>query len=467
MTTSTETGTRTLDQVGAWLSERLPALLAEHDVPAAAVAVSVGGEVVEAAAGVLSLATGVPATPDTVFQIGSITKVWTATLVLQLVDEGLVELDAPVRRYVPELRLGDESAAEAVTVRQLLCHTAGFEGDVFTDTGRGDDALERFLTELGDVVQLFAPGELFSYNNAGYCVLGRLVELLRGKPFDDCLRDHLIAPLGLATASPSPYEAILHRVAIGHLTPAPGQAQVPAPIWAMVRSNAPAGSQLAMSARDLLGFARLHLSGGLAPDGTRLLSEASVQAMCESQVRLPELRVLGDAWGLGWELFDSSTPVHGHDGNTIGQASFLRLVPEHDLAVSLLTNGGNPYGLYADVVGHVLTELAGVEPRLLPTPPADPPRVVAARFTGTYASLVADLVVDADDDGRIWLSMVPKGAVAEMSEAPERTELVAYGPDSLIPLQSQMGLHIPHVFLGDDGEGRARFLHVGRAVRRA
>ncbi|SCX59689.1 CubicO group peptidase, beta-lactamase class C family [Klenkia marina] len=464
MTSATST---TVEQVGAWLAERLPALLAEHDVPAAAVAVSVGGEVVEAAAGLLSRATGVEATTDSVFQIGSVTKVWTATLVMQLVDEGVVDLDAPVRQYLPDLRLGDESAAAAITVRQLLAHTAGFEGDVFTDTGRGDDALERYLGELAEVEQLFTPGELFSYNNAGYCVLGRLVEVLRGKPYDQCLTDHLITPLGLTTASPSPYEAIVHRVAVGHVTPAPGADQVPAPVWAMVRSNAPAGSMLAMSARDLVGFGRLHLSGGVAPDGTRLLAEATVAAMREPQVRLPELRVLGDAWGLGWELFDGPGGVHGHDGNTIGQASFLRLVPEHDLAVALLTNGGNPYALYADVVGHVLRELAGLEPRALPTPPADPVPVDTARVTGTYESLVYDLVVSADDDGRTWLQIVPKDPLVDMTDGPERTELVGYGPDALIPVQGQMGLHIPHVFLGDDGSGRARFLHLGRAVRRA
>jgi CubicO group peptidase (beta-lactamase class C family) len=464
MTSATST---TVEQVGAWLAERLPALLAEHDVPAAAVAVSVGGEVVEAAAGLLSRTTRVEATPDSVFQIGSITKVWTATLVMQLVDEGAVDLDAPVRGYLPGFALGDAEAAATITVRQLLAHTAGFEGDVFTDTGRGDDALSTYLGELAEVDQLFAPGELFSYNNAGYCVLGRLVEVLRGKPFDQCLTDHLITPLGLATASVSPYEAIVHRVAVGHVTPAPGADQVPAPVWAMMKSNAPAGAMLAMSARDLLGFARLHLTGGLAPDGTRLLAESTVAAMREPQVRLPELRVLGDAWGLGWELFDGPGGVHGHDGNTIGQAAFLRLVPEHDLAVSLLTNGGNPYGLYADLVGHVLHELTGLAARELPTPPAEPVPVDAARFTGTYASLVYDLVVTADDDGRIWLQMVPKDAMAAMSEGPERTELVGYAPDALIPVQGQMGLHIPHVFLGDDGSGRARFLHLGRAVRRA
>ena len=457
-----------LDRVAAWLADRLPALLAEHDVPAAQVAVGVGAEVVDAAAGLLSTATGVEATPDAVFQIGSITKVWTATLVMQLADEGRLGLDDPVRRHLPGFRLADESAAAAITVRQLLDHTAGFEGDVFTDTGRGDDCLERYVDTLADVAQLFAPGSQFSYNNAGYCVLGRLVEVLRGKSYDACLRDHLIAPLGLTHAATDPYEAILFRAAVGHVRPEPDADQVPAPVWALVRSNAPAGSTLAMRARDLLAFARMHLSDGRAADGTAVLSPASVGAMTQRQVGLPDLRVMGDAWGLGWELFDSlGTPAYGHDGNTIGQASFLRVLPEHDLAVVLLTNGGDPYGLYQDVVGHVLRELAGVQLRPMPTPPADPPRVDATRFAGTYSSRVADLVVSQDDDGRIWLEMRPKDLALELGEQPERSELVGFAPDTLIQVQGQSGLHMPFAFLGDDGAGHAEFLHIGRAVPRA
>ena len=146
-----------LDEVGAWIRNRLPGLLAEHEVPAAGVAVLAGGEVVDAAAGLLSTATGVEATPDALFQIGSITKVWTATLVMQLVDEGLVALEDPVAAHLPGFALADEDAAQRLTVGQLLSHTAGFEGDVFTDTGRGDDALERYVATLGDVAQLFPP----------------------------------------------------------------------------------------------------------------------------------------------------------------------------------------------------------------------------------------------------------------------------------------------------------------------
>lgn len=271
----------TLGDVTTWLHTRLPELIATYDVPGAAVAASVGGEVVEAAAGLLSRSTGVAATTDSVFQIGSITKVWTATLVMQLVEEGELELDAPVRRYLPELRLADDEAAAAMTVRQLLSHTAGFEGDIFTDTGPGDDALQKYVAQLDDVAQLFPPGERFSYNNAGYCVLGRLVEVLRGETYDECLRSRLFAPLGLTHAATSAAEAILFRAAVGHVRPSPQEEQQSAPVWSMGRSNAPAGSILAMSARDLVAFAQLHLNGGKAAGGAQVLRAETAAAMAQ------------------------------------------------------------------------------------------------------------------------------------------------------------------------------------------
>src|SRR6478735_9524349 len=249
----------TLREVKAWIDEQLPTLIEKYQVPAAAVAVLAGGEVFDAAAGVLSKSTGVEATPDSVFQIGSITKLWTSTLVMQLVDEGKVDVDAPVRTYLPEFTIRDEDAAAQITVRQLLTHTSGFEGDIFTDTGLGDDCVEKYLGVLHDVPQLFPPGEQFSYNNAGYCVLGRLVEVLREKPYDDCLREHLFAPLGLTHAAASPYEAIMFRAAMGHVELEPGTGFSPAPVWALARSNAPAGAMLAMRPRDLLAFAQMHL----------------------------------------------------------------------------------------------------------------------------------------------------------------------------------------------------------------
>ncbi|USX55137.1 serine hydrolase [Lentzea sp. HUAS12] len=452
-----------LNEINGWLQENLPRLVAEHGVPGAAVAVTVGDDVAEAAAGVLNKNTGVETTTDSVFQIGSITKVWTATLAMQLVDEGLLDLDSPVRTYLPEFRIADEDAAARITVRQLLNHTAGFEGDLFTDTGRGDDCVEKYVATLHDTPQLFGPGEMFSYNNAGYVVLGRVVEVLRRKPYDDCLREHLFAPLGLTHAAADAYEAIMHRAAVGHLTHDEETGPQVAPVWALVRSNAPAGSVLAMSARDLLKFARMHLKNG---DG--VLSEAGAEAMKQVQVKVPDLALMGDAWGLGWELFHyPQGTVIGHDGGTIGQNAFLRLVPEHGVAIALLTNGGKTIDLYEAVFRHVLRELTGVELPEMPEPAAEPAPLDGKRFTGVYVSSVGERVVTQDEDGRIWMELVPKGIMAELSpESAGRTELVAWRDDTLVAAEPVHGIHMPHAFVGDDGDGRALFLHTGRADRR-
>jgi CubicO group peptidase (beta-lactamase class C family) len=459
---------RTLEDVETWIAEQLPVLIEKYDIPGAAVAVLAGGRVVDRAAGVLSTSTGVEATADSVFQIGSITKVWTATLVMQLVDEGKLDIDKTVQTYLPEFEIGDKDAAAAITIRQLLSHTAGFEGDIFTDTGVGDDAVQKYLDVLHDVPQLFAPGEQFSYNNAGYSVLGRLVEVLREKDYDACLRDHLITPLGLTHSATSPYEAILFRAAVGHIPSGAEGTLEQAPMWAMLRSGSPAGSMLAMRPRDLLSFAAMHMNDGLAVNGTRVLESSTVAAMQQAQVTLPDLGLMGTHWGLGWELFETPDGLLvGHDGNTIGQSAFLRTLPEKGVAVTVLTNGGDAFSLYRDITSHVLAELGELELPALPVPPAEPATIDATRYLGTYSAEIFDLVVSQDGAGRIWLDMTPKGAAIEMGEVAERKELVHYAGDSLIPIEPDRGMHMPHAFVGDDGHGRALYMHVGRAVRRA
>lgn len=156
-----------LDGVQQWLDEQFARLVGGSGIPSASIAILAGDEVVERATGVLNLRTGVAATTDSVFQIGSITKVWTATLVLQLVDEGLLDLDEPVRTYLPAFRVADDHASMIITPRHLLSHTSGLEGDLFAEIGRDDDieadadgGLRRCLrvqNELADQLQRPAP----------------------------------------------------------------------------------------------------------------------------------------------------------------------------------------------------------------------------------------------------------------------------------------------------------------------
>jgi CubicO group peptidase (beta-lactamase class C family) len=459
-----------LDDISGWITEKLPALLAEHKVPGAAIGVYADGEVFDFASGVLSHATGVEATPDSLFQVGSITKTWTATLVMQLADEGLLDLDAAVVTYLPDFDLADSEAAKAMTVRQLLCHKAGFEGDIFTDTGNNDDCVEKYVATLRTDPQLFPPDEMFSYNNAGYCVLGRIIEVLRGKPFDQALREHLFAPLGLTHAATDANSAILFRAAVGHLPNPqdPDGQPVPAPMWSLVKSNAPAGAMLAMRPRDLLAFAAMHLNGGKAADGTQVLSEASATVMRDKQVTVPPLGLMGTHWGLGFELFDFPTGfVFGHDGGTVGQSAFLRIVPGKNVAIALLTNGGNPIAVYFEVYRHLLKVLADVDLPDNPVPPPNPERIDAAKYLGTYANSMGKTEIAQDDDGRIWMTETPLGELAELIGEVEKTELVHLENDTLIAATPKYGIYLPQVFMGDDGSGRSLYIHSGRAIRRA
>lgn len=160
------------------VQDALDALARRHLVPGATLAIGLGDELFDFATGVLNVGTGVETTTDSVFQIGSNTKLVTTTLVMQLVDEGLVELDDPVRKYLPDFALADPRAAGEITVRQLLTHTSGIQGDYFKGFGRGDDAIERYVVSLADIDLVHAPGQFWSYCNSGFVVAGRLAEVV-------------------------------------------------------------------------------------------------------------------------------------------------------------------------------------------------------------------------------------------------------------------------------------------------
>ena len=131
-----------------------------------------------------AMRTGCPVPTDALFLPGSIGKVYTATLVMMLADEGKLDLDTPIRHYLPDFEVHDAHARDTVTVRHLLTHTSGFDGDLFIDTGRGDDALARYVAGCADLPQIVDPGRIWSYSNSGYAILGRLVEVLSGVTFE-------------------------------------------------------------------------------------------------------------------------------------------------------------------------------------------------------------------------------------------------------------------------------------------
>jgi dipeptidyl aminopeptidase/acylaminoacyl peptidase/CubicO group peptidase (beta-lactamase class C family) len=407
---------------------RLAVLAERHSVPGASLGILrvATDEVVEAAYGVLNKDTGIDVTTDSVFQIGSISKVWTATVVMQLVDEGLLDLDAPISEVLPELRLADPDVTKQVTMRHLLTHTSGIDGDVFTDTGRGDDCIEKYVAQLDEVAQNHPLGVTWSYCNSGFVVMGRVIEKLTGGTWDAAMRERIFTPLGLQHTVTLPEDALLYRAAVGHIAEGTDE-PTRAPVWSLPRSLGPAGL-ITSSPADVLAFARMHLAGGAA-DGTQVLSAASAAAMTDKHADLPDKYTLGDSWGLGWIRFDwDGHRLIGHDGNTIGQAAFLRLLPEQGLAVTMLTNGGNTRDLYEDLYREIFAELAGVAMPKPLSPPADIPTVDISRHVGTYERASARVeVFDGAEAPRMRVTLT--GPIAELVPDPvEEYDLVAVDP---------------------------------------
>jgi dipeptidyl aminopeptidase/acylaminoacyl peptidase/CubicO group peptidase (beta-lactamase class C family) len=438
---------------GHW-QRRLAALAKRHKVPGAALGIlrlrpGQPDELAEAAYGLLNADAGIEATTDSVWQIGSISKVWTATLAMQLADEGLLDLDAPVRDYLPELQLADPEAAKSVTMRHLLTHTSGIDGDVFTDTGRGDDCVEKYVALLAEVKQNHPLGVTWSYCNSGFALAGRVIEKLTGQTWDGALREKILTPLGLAHTVTLPEEALLFRAAVGHVE-ADGRQRL-APVWMLPRSVGPAGL-ICSTPADVLAFARMHLAGGLAADGTRVLSADGARQMTELQAEVPDKHVLGDSWGIGWIRFGwDGRRVIGHDGNTIGQSAFLRVLPAAEpdqpaLAVALLTNGGHDHDLYQDLYAEIFAELAGVVMPDPISPPATPVTASIAPHVGSYERAGVRMEVLSGDDGPILRTTVI-GPLAEITPDPvTEYPMTPLSPDRWLVREPEARSWVPVTF---------------------
>ncbi|WP_031469437.1 serine hydrolase [Sciscionella sediminilitoris] len=321
---------------------RLAALVEAHGVVGASLGIAIGDEISTAAAGLLHTGTGAPARTGSLFQIGSITKVYTATVIMRLVERGELGLDDPIERYVPGI-------AEGVTIRHLLTHTSGIDGDLFHDTGRGDDCLERYTAKLAEAARIHPIGETFSYCNAGFSLVARIAEVCTGKVWDELFGELLLEPLGLEHTVLLPEQVLRFDSAIGHVKGKDGKL-APAPQWHLPRAVAPAGA-ICATAEDVLRFAR-----------GQLLRPETAELMRTEQVALPDTS-RADAWGLGWwrNLWDGARLI-GHDGNTLGQSAFLRVLPEADIAVTLLTNGGEANPLAHELFTEIFGKFAGIAP---------------------------------------------------------------------------------------------------------
>lgn len=445
----------------------LASIAAEHGIPGAAVGLLVGDEKSVRSFGVLNTSTDTPATVDSLFQIGSITKLWTATLIMQLAEQGVLELDASVQRYLPEFSVGaDRGAVRSITVRHLLTHQSGIADD-YTPTTRGDDAVARYVADVVPALALeFAPGEEFNYSNAGYVVLGRIVEILCGKPYHEALREHIAMPLALHHWAPIPEEALLFHTAVGHVPTSSGGILQPAATWSMSAAHSPAGSQVAMSAASLLAFAGAYLHGG-AP----LVSSHTAQQMWIPEPKIPELGGSGGNLAIGGVIqrVDDATIV-AYDGATYGQSASLRILPAADVAVVSLANGGNMFAFHQSVLSRLVDAAAGIELPGPPAPPQQPGPVDAARVCGRYRG--RDLEIDVTAAGECSV-LVTENPLTEQLRAllrggggGVRSEYVRLSDYKLIGVTQSVGVHPVITIVGEPASRATAIVHYGRTLHR-
>jgi CubicO group peptidase (beta-lactamase class C family) len=401
-------------------------------VPGVAIGIVNGDEEYSAGFGVTSIENPLPVTPDTLFQIGSTTKTVTGTAAMRLVEQGKLDLDTPIRIYLPELRLADEQVAASVTMRHLFNHTGGWAGDYFDDLGAGDDALAGIVAKMIDLPQLTPLGEVWSYNNAGFYLAGRVIEVVTGKPYEIVMKELVLDPLDMNRSFFFAADAISHRVAIGHDNPFE-EGEPPVKVarpWALARTAHAAGG-ICSTVRDQLRYARFHMGDGTAADGTRLLAPESI-----AEMQRPRVAADGRFSGVTWFINDvGGTRVVRHGGATNGQLSAFMLVPAQRFAITVLTNADRGGELNQAVTRVALQEFLGISEK--DPAPLDVPAEQLAAYAGRYESLmsICDLVLR---DGALILQMTPKGGFptkdSPASPTPPPTRLALCGDDRVIAL---------------------------------
>ena len=379
-------------------------------VPGVAVGILHEGEREFLGYGTTNIATGEAVVPDTLFQIGSVSKVFTTTLVLNLVDEGLLDLDAPVLRYVPELGLTDETAREQLTLRHLMVHRGGFYGDRFDDQGDGDDALERAVRAFHDLPQHAAPGELWAYSNAGFDLAGRAVENALGLTFEQAMKERIFEPLGMERATYFANEAVLHSVAVGHLDDEAGGMRIAVPYQIPRRAN-PAGGIIA-TVSEMIRFAEMHIGDGAYGD-VRILKAETARMMRELHSEADFTR----RWGLGWSLREiNGVRAVEHTGATNGFMSRLCVIPERNFALAIVTNGETGGSVHSAIYAHILQQVVGF--RRNPPAPIVLTREQMERFAGHFFTGLADILIELDERGLVMHRMNIDPFTREITERP-------------------------------------------------
>jgi CubicO group peptidase (beta-lactamase class C family) len=438
------------------LEERIEAAVARHHIPGVALGVLMDGKEYFRGFGVTNVDYPMPIDENTLFRIGSITKAFTGTAAMRLVEQGILDLDKPVRAYLPDLTLTEESVASTVTVRQLLNHSAGWLGDDFADAGRGDGALAKYVAGMAAIPQLTPVGEVFAYNNAAVTLAGHLIATIAGERYEDLVKELVIDPLGLDHTGFFTEALVGYNIAASHNV-VDGKAIVDPKKWVLPDSLNPTGGLIA-SVRDLITFARFNLADGQTASGEQLMRPASLQAMRTDPGPGGTILVEIDGVGVSWwrRRTAEGVPVFQHGGSWEGQYSCLLFIPDRGFAMALLTNSEGGPKLIADLffTDWPLKEFVG-----LSDPPAVPLRQLPdlASYAGRFSarSIPPERTVGekgwSDQLPEVSLEIIVEGDALKLKGESGDLSLAFYRDDYVIATDADGATHRSDFVRGPDG----------------
>ncbi len=325
-------------------------------VPGVAIGIYHQGKEWTAGFGATSTEHPLPVTPDTLFQTGSISKTYTGTLLMMLAEQGKIDLDAPVRKYIKDFKLSNESVAKKVTIRHLLTHTGGWVGDYFNDFGPGEDALAKMIKDIAKLPQVQPLGKIWSYNNTGFNVASRVIEVVTKKPYEQALQEMLLDPLKLNMTYLYPSDVLFtHRFVVGHYRK-DNKTHVARP-WAIGRAGNGVGGVVS-TVKDLLKYARFHMGDGKSLSGSKIVKRKTLEAM---RVKLVNAGGRGDM-GITWFIrYADDLTAYAHGGATHGQQAYFFYIPEKDFALAILTNSDDGGIITAQTFGMALNLYFGIK----------------------------------------------------------------------------------------------------------
>ena len=408
----------------------------QFHIPGVAIGILADGETRTGGVGVTDLRVPLAVDGDTLFQIGSISKTVTAALTLMLHQRGLLDLDAPLRTYLPGFQVADQEASERVTPRLLFSHTVGWLGDDLQDQ---TSSLELAVERMRWLPQLFPFGSLWSYNNAAFYPAGRLVEVLSGRQFIRMAREDLFQPLGMHDTAHRHTDLLTEKLAMGFSADyEDGKGSLPGR-WDGQEALAPVVG-VSSTARDMVRWAQFTIDGR-DNAGNELLSVGSRRLLCERRYPVG----LDQSVGFTWFARDAGgARLISHSGSMRFQQSHLLIAPERGFALVLLTNSERGFELIDRVTREALRAYLDID---TPQPEPHPGSAEAlAPYAGHYTAQLADVHLDLAGD-TLWLQLIPKpiGSSPNAAPPPPPTRLALMAqPDVLVALDPPLeGKTIP------------------------